>query len=126
MSRVVHFEIHAEDPAAAARFYETVFGWRITHIPEVNYWVIATGEGPGIDGGIVKRIGAAAPEGAAVNGYVCGVGVENLDATFAKAVSNGAAVALDKFAIPGVGWAAYIKAPAGNILGLQQADPNAK
>jgi uncharacterized protein len=127
MSRVVHFEIHAEDPPAAARFYETVFGWRITKvpIPNVEYWVIATGEGPGIDGGIVQRMGAHADEGAPVNGYVCAVGIDNLDATFEKAMANGAAVALAKFAVPGVGWVAYIKDPAGNILGLQQADPGA-
>src|SRR5215813_8597416 len=111
MARVVHFEIHADNPAAAARFYETVFGWRTQHIPAVNYWVIATGEGPGIDGGIVPRRGPAPPEGSPLNGFVCGIGVENLDATFAKAIANGAAFAMEKFAIPGVGWMAYIKDP---------------
>src|SRR5689334_19629414 len=29
MPRVVHFEIHAEDPERAARFYGGVFGWQI-------------------------------------------------------------------------------------------------
>ncbi len=29
MPRVVHFEIHADDPERAVRFYKKVFGWKI-------------------------------------------------------------------------------------------------
>ena len=46
MARVVHFEIHAEDPERAVRFYERVFGWRFQHNAAIDYWLIATGEGP--------------------------------------------------------------------------------
>jgi hypothetical protein len=30
MSKVVHFEIPAEDMERASKFYENVFGWEIT------------------------------------------------------------------------------------------------
>jgi uncharacterized protein len=30
MSRVVHFEIHAEDPQRAINFYANVFGWQFS------------------------------------------------------------------------------------------------
>ena len=30
MPRVVHFEIHADDPERAIRFYHSVFGWNFT------------------------------------------------------------------------------------------------
>ncbi len=30
MSRVVHFEIHADDPERAAKFYERALGWTIS------------------------------------------------------------------------------------------------
>lgn len=29
MPRVVHFEIPADDPGRAVKFYESVFGWQI-------------------------------------------------------------------------------------------------
>ena len=30
MARVVHFEIHADDPERAAKFYEAAFGWSVS------------------------------------------------------------------------------------------------
>ncbi|MFY9710328.1 MAG: VOC family protein, partial [Candidatus Cybelea sp.] len=71
MARVNHFEIHSADPQAAAKFYTDVFGWKISKWDgPMDYWLVSTGEGPGIDGGIVPRRGAAPDSGAAVNGYV--------------------------------------------------------
>jgi len=29
MNRVIHFEIHAENPEETAKFYQEVFGWGI-------------------------------------------------------------------------------------------------
>ena len=128
MNRPVHFEIHATDPAKLSKFYADVFGWQITHMPAFNYWLINTGDadGPGINGGIVKRIGTPAAVGAPVNAFVCSLGVKSLDEAVAKATAAGAAVALPKMAIPGVGWQAYIRDPDENIVGLHQADATAK
>lgn len=42
MNRVVHFEIHAEDPARASKFYTNVFGWEITQWGEMQYWMVMT------------------------------------------------------------------------------------
>ena len=44
MPRVIHFEIHADDPERAVRFYHSVFAWDFTawNMP-VEYWVIKTG-----------------------------------------------------------------------------------
>ena len=54
MPRVVHFEIHASDPAKLAAFYTDVFGWKFTHMPQIDYWMIDTGDpaSPGIAGGM--------------------------------------------------------------------------
>lgn len=128
MPRVVHFEIHAADPARAVKFYKAVFGWEFTHLPPpMNYWLIKTGDDkePGINGGLLPRRGPAPAEGQAVNAYTCTVDVPNLDAFFERATKAGAGVALPKMAVPGVGWLAYVKDTEGNILGLMQRDPNA-
>ena len=56
MPRVVHFEIHADDPERAANFYQSVFGWQFQKWEgPLEYWMIITGpEGtPGINGGTV-------------------------------------------------------------------------
>lgn len=58
MPRVVHFEIDAEKPERAVKFYEKVFGWKIEKWKgPVDYWLITTGKEkePGIDGGLAKR-----------------------------------------------------------------------
>lgn len=126
MNRPVHFEIHASDPDALSRFYADAFGWKVTHVAAFNYWLLDTGEGPGYNGGMMKRMGAAAADGAPVNAFVVSLGVDSVDETLAKALAAGATVALPKMAIPGVGWQAYIKDPDNNILGLHQADASAK
>lgn len=54
------------------------------------------------------------------------VQIDDLDATLVKAVGAGAAVALPKAPIPGVGWLAYIHDTEGNILGRTQPEPSAK
>lgn len=124
-NRVVHFEIHAEKPTEAAAWYAALFGWRMQEMFGGTYVLVASGEGPGIDGGIVRRMGAAAEKGAPVNAFVCTVGVDDIDAMAARALAAGASEALPKMAIPGVGWSAYIHDPFGNILGLHQADRSA-
>lgn len=124
--RVVHFEIHADDAAAAAKWYGDLFGWKAQEFYGGEYYLVMTGDGPGIDGGIMKRRGPAAAAGAPVNAFVCTIGVDDIDAHWAKALAAGAKEALPKMAVPGVGWSAYIHDPFGNILGMHQADPAAK
>jgi predicted enzyme related to lactoylglutathione lyase len=127
MPRVVHFEIHTSDPERDVAFYEALFGWQFTRWqggPE--YWLIKTGTGePGIDGGLLRRRGAAPAEGQPVNAFVSTVEVSRLDDTLARLAGLGGTVAVPKMPIPGVGWLAYLKDPDGNILGIMQPDPTA-
>jgi hypothetical protein len=127
MPRVVHFEIHASEPERAVDFYRSLFGWEMNKWDgPAEYWVIRTGTGSGIDGGLLRRHGPVPTDGAAVNAFVCTVDVPNVDDFFNKALAAGATVAVPKMPIPGVGWLAYVKDPEGNILGLMQSDPSAK
>jgi predicted enzyme related to lactoylglutathione lyase len=45
MSRPVHFEIMAADPARAVEFYTKVFGWQIHKWEggDQDYWLVTTG-----------------------------------------------------------------------------------
>jgi uncharacterized protein len=127
MSRVVHFEIHADSPDRAIQFYTTVFGWTFTRWPGgEDYWLITTGfkEDPGIDGGMIKR--KVHSDGTAVIAYVCTIDVKSLDDTLAKVALSGGVTVIPKRPIPGVGWLAYSKDTEGNIFGIMQADPSAR
>ncbi|HEY4328948.1 MAG TPA: VOC family protein [Phycisphaerae bacterium] len=127
MSRVVHFEIHAENPERAVKFYQGVFGWEIAKWGgPMDYWMIKTGPDsvPGINGGIVRRMGAI--DGKAVIAYVCTIDVVNVDESVSKSLAAGGTVALAKMPIPGIGWLAYCKDTEGNIFGMMQRDGSAK
>jgi predicted enzyme related to lactoylglutathione lyase len=122
MPRVVHFEIEADQPKRAIRFYETVFGWQIRKWEgPIEYWLITTGkEGePGIDGGLSKRT-----EGAPST--VNTIDVPSVDEYAKKVESSGGTIVRPKMAVPGVGWMAYFTDPDGNMFGMMQEDPTAK
>jgi predicted enzyme related to lactoylglutathione lyase len=128
MPRVVHFEIHATDPDRIAAFYSGLFGWTIQKWEgPVDYWLITTGppEEPGINGGLVRRRGAAPTYGQAVNAYACTVDVESAQDALTRAVGLGGAVALPLMPVPGVGWLGYATDPDGNLFGVMQRDPSA-
>ena len=129
MPRLVHFEIHADDPDRASGFYGELFGWTFTRWDgPVDYWLITTGPDgePGINGGLMKRMGPPPADGQPVNAFVCTVDVPDLDARVAKAMALGGTVAVPKMPVPGVGWLAYVRDLDGNILGLMQPDHAAK
>jgi predicted enzyme related to lactoylglutathione lyase len=125
MTRPVHFEIHASDPAALAEFYAKAFDWKVNHIPQMNYWLLDTGLGDGINGGLMQRHGPKPAPGQSVNAFVLSLDVPSVDEYQRRALDAGAVVALPKMAIPGVGWQIYIRDPDDNILGLHQRDPAA-
>jgi predicted enzyme related to lactoylglutathione lyase len=126
MGRPVHFEIHADDPERAAGFYRAAFGWTITRWDgPMPYWLIATGSGAGIDGGLMRREGPPPTDGAGVNSWVCVIDVAGVDAAVASIEKAGGIVVVPKMAVPGIGYLAYFKDTEGNIVGVMQDDPSA-
>jgi predicted enzyme related to lactoylglutathione lyase len=127
MPRVVHFEIHAEDPQRAIRFYQSLFAWEFSKWdgPQ-DYWLVKTGSDgqPGINGGLIRRHGTV--DGTAVIAYVCTVDVPSIDETLRAVPAKGGTIVVPKMPIPGVGWLAYAKDTEGNIFGFMQPDPGAK
>ncbi|MCW3052559.1 MAG: hypothetical protein JWN14_1729 [Chthonomonadales bacterium] len=125
MSRVVHFEIHAENPERAIAFYSKLFSWEFSQWGEMDYWMITTGpaEKPGIDGGLTRRRGEI--DGEAVIAFVCTIDVPDVDATVEAILAAGGTIAHPKMPIPTIGWLAYGKDTEGNIFGVMTTDPQA-
>jgi predicted enzyme related to lactoylglutathione lyase len=129
MPRVSHFEIHADNLERTSKFYSDLLGWTFTRWDgPVEYWRITTGPDsePGINGGMVKRMGPPPADMQPVSAYVCTVIVPDLDARIEKGQATGGTIALPKMPVPGVGWLAYLKDTEGNIFGMMQPDPGAK
>ena len=129
MPRPIHFEIHAANPERAIAFYSACFGWTFSKWEggPMPYWLVSTGtEGPGIDGGLLPRMGGAPAEGQAVNSYVCTLGVAALDESLRTVEARGGKCVLPTMAIPGMGWLAYAADTEGNIFGMMEEDATAK
>ncbi len=121
MLRVTHFEIHADEPERAVKFYENVFGWKIHKWQgPLEYWLVETGadDQPGINGGIMRRQN----QGTTYNT----VDVPSVDEFVKKIEQAGGKITTPKTAVPGVGYMAYGQDTEGNIFGIMQEDPNAK
>lgn len=122
MPRVIHFELNADNPERAAKFYTRTFGWKINKWdgPQ-EYWLANTGgdEEVGINGGIMKR---RQPGHSTTNT----IDVPSVDEFLEKVKANGGKVISPKVAVPGVGYMAYCEDTEGNIFGIMQADRAAK
>jgi predicted enzyme related to lactoylglutathione lyase len=126
MPRVVHFEIHADDPRRAVNFYHDVFDWQINKWEGTeDYWLVTTGSQtePGIDGAIMHRSHPISGEG--VIAYVCTIDVPSVDDAAAKITAHGGTIVAPKMAIPHVGWLIYAKDTEGNTFGAMQSDHSA-
>lgn len=126
MPRVVHFEIHADDPERAIGFYHSVFGWEFTPFEAFEYWLVRTGSAPqpGIDGGLIRR--KTPVDGVGVIAFVCTVAVDDLERYLMRVVTSGGAVMVPKTPVPGVGWLAHCKDTEGNVFGMMQPDAAAR
>lgn len=131
MNRPIHFEIHVDDIARARAFYETAFGWTFEDWSDFvgSPYLGATtgGEGtPGINGALMQRPAPGGGPGAATNGAVLTLGVDDYDAAEKKTLDAGGRLAQEKHALTGMAWQGYYLDTEGNILGIHQPDENAK
>ena len=122
MGKVVHFEIPADDLSRAKKFYNTVFGWKASDVPEMEYVMLGTTESdengmprqPGaINGGMMKR---QEP----LKHPVVTIDVESIDDALSKVKKNGGQVVREKLPIGDMGFTAYIRDSEGNVIGLWQ------
>jgi hypothetical protein len=115
-SPVVHFEIGGPDDGPLLRFYGELFGWRLTRVPGgVNYTLVDTQGGAGVNGGIGKS-GTGEPWASFY------VEVDDLQAVLDKAESLGAKTVLPITEIPGMVAFAMFDDPDGLLVGLVRGE----
>ena len=125
MPRVVHFEIHVDDPEKAIKFYTFVFGWKIKKWQGTqDYWTIDTSENgeQGINGGMRKRENPLSPGSTPHSGFICTVQVSSLQEYMSRVVPNGGQIVVPRIGIRGVGWFGYCRDTEGNLFGILEPD----
>ncbi len=124
-NRPIHFEIQADDVDRAKKFYEDALGWTIEKAQMsgdgMDYWMIMTGEGPGINGGLYNR----ADNERKFQSFDCTILVDDIDSVIAAIKANGGEIqpweGKEKWEMKGLGWFSRAQDTEGNVFGLLQA-----
>lgn len=116
---VVHWELMSKDPAGISSFYEKLFGWKIQHVPELNYRMVDTGGEGGINGGILKPD----RDGPWPGNMVFYINVDDLAKFRKKVVAAGGKIHVEHQDVAGMGAFSLFTDPDGRMMGLWQAAP---
>ena len=108
---VTHFEIHGKDGAALQKFYADLFDWHVDSNNPMDYGMVDTHAGNGINGGVTKDMNGAA----FVTIYV---EVDDLQVALDKAESLGGKTVMPPSDVPGGPTLAQFTDPEGNLIGL--------
>ncbi|PWU16221.1 MAG: glyoxalase [Verrucomicrobia bacterium] len=118
---IVWFEIPADDPQRAQKFYGSLFGWKISQFPQMqDYWHIDTGGADASpDGGMMTR----KHPGQTITNYVM---VPSVTRFMAKVEKLGGKVCMAKTAVPGMGYFAICLDPEKNSFAIWERNEKAK
>jgi uncharacterized protein len=123
MPKLVHFEISADQPDRAIKFYKKVFAWDIQKDENAadDYWVVMPKDDePYVTGGITKRVYAT---DSTVNVFE----VTSVDGFGRRIIDAGGKVYEDSpISLPGLGYMHYCEDPDGNVFGIIQYDEKAR
>lgn len=115
------FEIAADDPERARKFYSALFAWKIKPLSGMkDYWHIVTGGAEGSpEGGLMAR---CHPKQTITN-YI---NVPSAARFMAKVWQLGGKVCSPKMAVPGRGYFVMCQDPENNTFAVWEWNKNAK
>ena len=126
MSKVVHFEIPADDIPRAKEFYGSIFGWQLQDMDTggADYTIVMTTpvdqqtqlptEPGAINGGMMKRSDDTPSP-------VITIDVGSIDDALKQIEAEGGSVVRPRTEIPGMGAFAYFKDTEANVVGLWES-----
>jgi predicted enzyme related to lactoylglutathione lyase len=120
-ANIIWFEIPADKPERAKKFYGALFGWKINPLPGMtDYWHIDTGGGDDTpDGGLMVRKHSQQP----ITNYI---NVASVSRSMAKVKKHGGTVCKGKTAVPQMGYFAICRDTENNEFALWEINRNAK
>jgi uncharacterized protein len=116
MSKIVHFEVPAQDTGRAKEFWGSLFGVEFqTYEGPVEYHMFQNDDQTG---------GAVYPQQEGEKGLITYFNVDDIDSARQRIQELGGK-AEDKAPVPGMGWFARAEDTEGNAFSLWQSDENA-
>ncbi len=109
---IVHVEIPAVNVEGAGKFYQDLFGWKMQHMPEMNYTMWEAGDGDEYGG--FPQVSEENPAGQVLV-YIAS---DDIEADLKNVVQLGGKVLHPKAEIPGMGWYGVFQDPTGNVLAV--------
>ena len=109
---IVHIDLAAHDPAVSSKFYADVFGWKIRHDSNFDYYMFS------VEGGAGGGFNKVGEQGTQVGEIVPYIDVDDIDAYLQKVEAAGGKTLLPKTEIPGIGWFAQFVDPGGTRMAL--------
>ena len=108
---VVHVEIPSANVDSAAEFYQQLFGWKVTPMPDMNYTMWADENG---GGGGFPEVSDENPAGQ----VLVYIDSDDIDADLKNVEKLGGKILRAKTEIPQNGWFGVFQDPTGNVLAL--------
>ena len=120
-SSVVWFEVPADNPERAQKFYRTLFGWKIEKFPAMmDYWHIDTGGADATpDGGMLPRKHTQQP----ITVYIS---VDSASKFVTRVMKLGGQIMKPRTAVPHMGYFAICRDSENNEFALWERNENAK
>ncbi len=120
-ANIVWFEIPADKPERARKFYSALFGWKIEPFPGMaDYWHIETGGGDDTpDGGLMARKHTQQP----ITNYI---NVPSLAKAVTKVEKLGGTLCKPRTAVPEMGYFAICRDTENNEFALWEMNKKAK
>ena len=109
---IVHVEIPAMNVDGAGKFYESLFGWKITPMPDMKYTMFEAGDGDEYGG--FPQVSDENPAGQVLV-YIAS---DDIDADLKNVKKLGGKILREKTEISGMGWYGVFQDPTGNVLAL--------
>ncbi|MBX3188908.1 MAG: VOC family protein [Labilithrix sp.] len=110
----VHLDLSTDDPAAAKKFYKSVFDWKFRDFPAMQWTGIDVGKGVG--GGLGGKQMPSQP-----TAWTAYVDVADVKKTIAKAKSAGATIIVPFQQVGDMGCLGVFIDPQGATIGVWQA-----
>ncbi len=114
--KIVHWELMGPDAAALNSFYNELFGWKGEEVPGFGGYTMISGDDAGVGG----AIGAGNEHMPAYQTVY--IEVESIDEHLGKVEAGGGTTAMPRTVIPGMVTFAMFHDPAGNLVGLVEAE----
>lgn len=115
-NKVVHLEFMGADGEAQKEFYEGLFGWKSAAVPGFGHYYMVEAD----DAGVGAAVGQGSEE--MPNYMIAYIEVESIDDHLAKINAAGGSTVVPRTVIPDTVTFAMFTDPAGNMVGLVEAD----